>query len=155
LHFLRCLERDDPETFRLLKKDFDRAEVDRAYRGKLFGRLYSPSLLEATRLLGLEGADVRASGAYVHADGRAIFDAVSGVGCSVRGNNPPDYAKEQAALAAIEEVEAEVTARLEALTGLGNVVPAVSGASAVESALKLALVAQYPRRHVVALESGF
>jgi acetylornithine/succinyldiaminopimelate/putrescine aminotransferase len=33
--------------------------------------------------------------------------------------------------------------------------PAVSGASAVEMALKLALVAQFPRRHVLALKSGF
>ena len=33
--------------------------------------------------------------------------------------------------------------------------PAVSGATAVENALKLALVAQFPERHILALKAGF
>ena len=41
------------------------------------------------------------------------------------------------------------------LTGLGNVLPAVSGGTAVENALKAALVARFPRRHVLALRAGF
>jgi acetylornithine/succinyldiaminopimelate/putrescine aminotransferase len=41
------------------------------------------------------------------------------------------------------------------LTGLPNVVPAVSGASAVETALRLALVAAWPRQQVVVLRGGF
>lgn len=155
LHFVRCLERDDPGTFLSLREDLARAEVDLTYRGKLFRGLYSPSLHKAARLLGCETADVRAAGAYVHVDGRAIFDCVSGVACSVRGHNPSEYVRELAALPGAAEVEAELTARLSALTGLGNVLPAVSGASAIESALKMALVAQHPRRHVLALESGF
>jgi acetylornithine/succinyldiaminopimelate/putrescine aminotransferase len=92
----------------------------------------------------------------VRINGRAIFDGVSGVACSVRGHNPPTYAEELAGLpSSLSEVEAEVSARLGRLTGLANVLPAVSGASAVENALKLALVAQYPRQHVLALKSGF
>src|SRR5262249_22818537 len=60
-------------------------------------------------------------------------------------------------IAAMKDVDAEadLAARLRDLTGLEHVLPAVSGASAVESALKLALVAQHPRRHVLALKSGF
>jgi acetylornithine/succinyldiaminopimelate/putrescine aminotransferase len=53
------------------------------------------------------------------------------------------------------DVEVELSDRLRGLTGLGRFLPAVSGASAVENALKLALVAQYPRRHVLALQAGF
>src|SRR5262249_33253739 len=49
----------------------------------------------------------------------------------------------------------EVAARLGALTGLEFALPAVSGGTAVENALKIALVAQFPRRHVLALKSGF
>src|SRR5260370_21615357 len=51
--------------------------------------------------------------------------------------------------------EAEVAARLRDLTGLDNVLPAVSGATAVENALKIALGAQHPRRHVLAVKAGF
>jgi len=53
------------------------------------------------------------------------------------------------------ECRSEVEARLRNLTGLDRVLPAVSGAGGVETALKLALVAQYPRRHVLALKAGF
>jgi len=53
------------------------------------------------------------------------------------------------------ECEAELAARLRNLTGLDCMVPAVSGATAVENALKLALVAQFPKRHVLALKAGF
>jgi acetylornithine/succinyldiaminopimelate/putrescine aminotransferase len=156
LHFMRCLERDDPEFIASLAPELRRVEADLKYRGELYRRLYSPSLYKAARLTGCDTADVRAAGGFVYVDGRAIFDGVSGVACSVRGHNPPGYAEELAAPGAgLPEVEAEVAARLRDLTGLGNVLPAVSGASAVESALKLALVAQHPRRYVLALKSGF
>ncbi len=45
--------------------------------------------------------------------------------------------------------------RLRDLTGLNWLLPAVSGATAIENALKLALVAQHPKRHVLALKAGF
>jgi acetylornithine/succinyldiaminopimelate/putrescine aminotransferase len=41
------------------------------------------------------------------------------------------------------------------LTGLPNVVPAVSGADAVETALRLALIAAWPARQVVVLRGGY
>ncbi len=155
LHFMRCLERDDPQFHAALAPELARAETDLKYRGDLYRRLYSASLYKAARLTGCDTADVRAAGSYVHIDGRAIFDGVSGVACSVRGHNPPTYLEDLETLPEFQEVEAEVTGRLRDLTGLGNVLPAASGASAVENALKLALVAQYPRRHVLALKSGF
>jgi acetylornithine/succinyldiaminopimelate/putrescine aminotransferase len=75
----------------------------------------------------------------------------------MRGHNPPTYLEETLApgMPGGPGLEAELSERLRDLTGLGRVLPAVSGATAVESALKLALVAQYPRRHVLALEAGF
>jgi acetylornithine/succinyldiaminopimelate/putrescine aminotransferase len=41
------------------------------------------------------------------------------------------------------------------LTGLPHLVPAVSGASAVEHALQLGLVAQHPKNYVLAFTGGF
>jgi acetylornithine/succinyldiaminopimelate/putrescine aminotransferase len=120
----------------------------------LFRRLYSPSLANAIAATGFDTPNIRAEGNFVFADGRKVFDGVSGVACSVRGHNPPHYAEEIAALAEVD-CETAVNTQLRELTGLEHLLPAVSGASAVEIALKLALVAQFPRRHVLALKSGF
>jgi acetylornithine/succinyldiaminopimelate/putrescine aminotransferase len=155
LHFLRCLEVADPSFFAGIAAELDRAHADLALRAALFRRLYSPSLAGAIRAAGLDAADVRAAGSFVHVAGRKIFDGVSGVACSARGHNPLTYAEELAQLGPREDCERELAERLRALTGLGRVLPAVSGATAVESALKIALVAQHPRRHVLALKAGF
>jgi acetylornithine/succinyldiaminopimelate/putrescine aminotransferase len=155
LHFLRCLEAADPDFHAALAADLRRVEADPGFRAALFRRMYSPSLARATRAAGLDGADVRASGSFVHAGGRRIFDGVSGVACSARGHNPPTYAAEMAALGAPEDCERELAERLRDLTGLGALLPAVSGATAVENGLKIALAAQYPKRTVLALKAGF
>jgi acetylornithine/succinyldiaminopimelate/putrescine aminotransferase len=155
LHFLRCLEQADPGFHASLAPDLAKIHSDLAHRGELFRRLYSPSLYQATCATGFASADVRAAGDFVFVDGRPIFDAISGVACSVRGHNPPSYAGDLAAQDDAATCRAEVAARLRELTGLECLVPAVSGATAVENALKLALVAQFPRRHVVALKAGF
>jgi acetylornithine/succinyldiaminopimelate/putrescine aminotransferase len=155
LHFLRCLEGADPDFHAAVAADLERIEADPALRGEVFRRLYSPSLYKAIRAAGFATPNVRAAGDFVWADGRKVFDAVSGVACSVRGHNPATYAEEMAALGDPEECRREVEARLRDLTGLENVLPAVSGATAVENALKIALVAQFPKRYVLALKAGF
>ena len=97
-------------------------------------------------------------GDFVIVNGQPIFDAVSGVACSVRGHNPATYAEE------MEELGSRPPdcrggsrgAPATNLTGFGaTCLPAVSGATAVENALKVALVAQFPKRHVLALKAGF
>jgi acetylornithine/succinyldiaminopimelate/putrescine aminotransferase len=155
LHFMKCLMRQDAEFHANLALDLSRIENDLAYRAAQFRRLYSPSLYKAIRATGFETKDVRASGAFVTLNGRKIFDGVSGVACSIRGHNPSTYAEEMEGLGSLEECRAEVAQRLRDLTDLDCVLPAVSGATAVENALKIALIAQFPRRHVLALKSGF
>jgi acetylornithine/succinyldiaminopimelate/putrescine aminotransferase len=155
LHFLKCLEQADPEFHASLAQDLAKIQADLAIRRHLFACLYSPSLGRAIRATGFDTADVRAAGDFVFVNGRRIFDAVSGVACSVRGHNPSSYAAEMEDLGRLPDCPAEVAGRLRDLTGLGCVLPAVSGATAVENALKVALVAQYPRRHVLALKAGF
>jgi acetylornithine/succinyldiaminopimelate/putrescine aminotransferase len=155
LHFLKCLEKADPPFQAAIQQDLDRIQVDIDYRRALFRRLYSPSLYKAIRATGCDTPDVRAAGDFVFVDGRKIFDGVSGVACSVRGHNPSSYAEELAGQPDLDQCRAEVTERLRNLTGLECVLPAVSGATAIENALKIALVAQFPRRHVLALKAGF
>lgn len=154
LHFMRCLAQDDPEFHATVADDLHLIETDANVRKTLFRRLYSPSLAKAIAATGFDTANVRAAGAFVLLNGVRVFDGVSGVACSVRGHNPPTFGAEMDALAGVD-CEAEVADRLRDLTGLDCVLPAVSGASAVEIALKVGLVAQFPRRHVLALKAGF
>jgi acetylornithine/succinyldiaminopimelate/putrescine aminotransferase len=155
LHFLRCLAKADPEFRASLAADLEKIETDLGVRRDVFRRLYSPSLYRVIRTTGFDTADVRAAGDFVFVNGERVFDAVSGVACSVRGHNPNTYADEMERLGSAADCEAEVTTRLRDLTGLDSVLPAVSGATAVENALKVALAVQYPRRHVLALQAGF
>jgi acetylornithine/succinyldiaminopimelate/putrescine aminotransferase len=154
-HFMRCLERADPEFHAAMEPELARIAADSTFRGDVFRRLYSPSLYRMIRMAGFDGADMRTQGDFISVDGRKVLDAVAGVACSIRGHNPAGYVDEVEQLDDGSDAAAELAQRLHALTGLEHVLPAVSGASAVESALKLALVAQYPRRHVLALKAGF
>lgn len=155
LHFLNCLKAADPPFWASVASELARITGDRAHRGEVFRRLYSPALGKTIRAAGFDVPGVRAAGDFVHVGERRVFDLVSGVACSVRGHNPPTYAAELAALADVSDPVAEVAARLRDLTGLGNVLPAVSGAGAIENALRLALVARHPKRFVLALKSGY
>jgi acetylornithine/succinyldiaminopimelate/putrescine aminotransferase len=155
LHFMRCLREADPAFHAALAQDLDRIRTDLDVRRDLFGRLHNPSLCRTIRATGFDTSDVRATGDFAVVNGRRIFDAVSGVACSVRGHNPVSYTEELEGQGGLPEIEAEMVERLRKLTGFECVLPAVSGATAVENALKIALTVQYPRRHVLALKAGF
>ena len=171
LHFMNCLETADPDFIDFYGDVLQEARTDLARRAEWFRRYYNPSLYRLIRATGFSTEVVRATGSFVVVDSRSIFDAVSGVACSFRGHNPVGYGGERNPLghvpppgptgAAVESAdpglatEAELRWRLESLTGLEFFLPAVSGATAVENALKLALVAQFPRRHILALKAGF
>jgi acetylornithine/succinyldiaminopimelate/putrescine aminotransferase len=157
-HFMNCLAEADPDFFRRHAEEFRALLEDLTKRGDAFRRYYNPALYRLIRAAGLETKDVRGAGSFVVADGRPIFDVVGGVACSLRGHNPPTYADETQSTSEWGDgpaLEAELGRRLRYLTGLGSFLPAVSGATAVENALKVALVAQFPRRHIVALKAGF
>ena len=154
LHFIQCLQQADPEMGAELASELRHVDIDLALRGVLFRQLYSRSLAGAISMTGCTTADVRASGHFISVNGRNVFDAVGGVACSVRGHNPPDYLVELERFSDTD-CEAALAARLRDLTGLDHLTPAVSGASAVENALRLALVAQHPKRRVLALKAGF
>jgi acetylornithine/succinyldiaminopimelate/putrescine aminotransferase len=171
LHFMNCLAKSDPDFHARYLEVFQGLLTDLSRRGDYFRRYYSRALYRLIRTTGFDTADVHAAGSFIVVNGRPVFDAVSGVACSFRGHNPVAYAAEMKALEFVRprtgRVEAaksagggpahesELGRRLEDLTGLGFFLPAVSGATAVENALKIALIAQFPKRHVLALEAGF
>jgi acetylornithine/succinyldiaminopimelate/putrescine aminotransferase len=155
LHFLRCLKEDDPAFFARVSPQLERIIHDPNYRRLIFARLYSPSLARAAGAVGWDRKHLRASGHYITVDERPVFDTVAGVACSIRGHNPPEFCAEILTLDRVPDYRQAVAERLQQLTGLGNLLPAVSGASAVENALRIGLAAQFPRTHVLAFRGGF
>jgi acetylornithine/succinyldiaminopimelate/putrescine aminotransferase len=155
LHFLRCLQEDDPGFIASAADELRRIASEPAHCQRLFARLYSPSLGKTISSLGFADRDVTAAGHYVTVAGRPIFDGVAGIACSMRGHNPPNYVRELMDLLPAAESRQAVCERLRELTGLDGMVPAVSGASAVENALRLGLAARFPQKYVLALQGGF
>jgi acetylornithine/succinyldiaminopimelate/putrescine aminotransferase len=155
LHFLRCLAGADPAFHDSIAAELERIRRDAELCVTLLGRLYSPFLKKAMRTLGFDTLRTQASGHYVISRGRKVFDGVAGVACSIRGHNPDGYLDGLADPEEPDAVRGLLGARLKELTGLGHLLPAVSGATAVENALRLALVARHPRPYVLALRGGF
>lgn len=133
----------------------ERLDRDAEFRYATLRALYSRSLARLASALGLRHGRIEAAGHYYAARGQRVFDGVAGVACSVRGHNPPGFVDECRELGPSGACRAELRERLEALTGLPRWIPAVSGASAVEHALRIGLTAQSPRDWVLALRGGF
>lgn len=155
LHLMNCLRRSLPRFISRYQAALQRIESDPRFRYAQFRDLYSRSLAKLTSVVGADVGNVRADGHFVMVGGRLIFDGVAGVACSIRGHNPRTFVEDLRRTGDIESCHAELTARLAELTGLPHMVPAVSGASAVEHALKLGLASQSPRSYVLALRGGF
>lgn len=155
LHFMRRLEATQPNFVARQAVALRRIETDLEFRRRWFSQSYSPSLAKLISAVDLDQRAMHAVGNYIEASGRRLFDGVAGVACSVRGHNPPAYADELNFAEDVDACREEVRTRLHALTGLPHATPAVSGASAVEHALKIALASQYPRTHVLALQGGY
>ena len=145
---MRCLEYADATFFNNIAEDLELIHSNIKFRTKVFGNYYNSALLKFMT------ADVEASGGFIYSEDRKIFDCVSGVACSIRGHNPPNYLEELQSIKDKDE-RIELTNLLYQYTGIENIVPAVSGASGVENALRIALTAQHPRRHVLVLKGGF
>jgi acetylornithine/succinyldiaminopimelate/putrescine aminotransferase len=155
LHFMKCLEHDDPsfvaESSDLLKRIDSEPILCKA----LLGDLYNPFLSETLALLGFDTPNVHTDGHYLIIEGRRVFDGVGGVACSVRGHNPTTYVEELAGQSRRDDYRDAAIDHLNKLTGLDCMLPAVSGACAVENALRIGLTAQYPRKYILALKGGF
>jgi acetylornithine/succinyldiaminopimelate/putrescine aminotransferase len=155
LHFLKCLEQAEPNFYSSISGELERIKEDAAFCSSLLGKLYSPFLARAIQRLGFDTPHVQAAGHYIVAGRRKIFDCVAGVACSIRGHNPNSYVEEIARLESLPDSRSLASARLQELTGLEYLLPAVSGATAVENALRIGLAAHFPKKYVLAFKGGF
>ena len=64
LHFLKCLEKEDPDFHARMAPELERIRADPMVREALFRRLYSASLSKAARMAGFDTPNVRARGDY-------------------------------------------------------------------------------------------
>jgi len=155
LHFMRRLEATQPAFVARHADALRLIETDLQFCRKCFSELYSPSLARLISAINLDQRAMQAVGHSIEVSGRRLFDGVAGVACSIRGHNPLDYANELNVAEDFDICREEVASRLHALTGLPHAIPAVSGASAIEHALKIGLACQFPRTHVLALQGGY
>jgi acetylornithine/succinyldiaminopimelate/putrescine aminotransferase len=153
-HFLRWFPRLLPSLSERLRPELQGLLVDPQLLLGVFRGLFSPSLAKLIVAAGFHREDVTAQGHYIHVGGRRLFDGVGGVACSLRGHNPETWCSEVEQLAG-RDCRRESATLLGELTGLPNLVPGVSGASAVEIALRLALTAAWPAKQVVVLRGGY
>ncbi len=155
MHFLKCLEENSQGFFNQIRPALQLLLVDQEKLLRAFRDMFSPSLARMITAAGFADEEVTASGHFFRAGSRRIFDGVAGVACSLRGHNPQTWVSEMISSGFGVDPRRELQERLCRLTGLRHFVPAVSGASAAEHALRIALVAQSPRRTIVALRGGY
>ena len=145
------------------KAEIDRAaaEIDESQRAtvRYYARHVNP---KGVILFASVGADRR----YLSARGtgftlrttrgeRVIFDALGSYGSCMRGHNPPDVEEVVDHHDPARDYWRELEGELKVQTGLPRALPAVSGATAVESALIVSLCAQAPRKKIVVFDKGF
>lgn len=153
-HFLKCMEMFAPQLMQNLHEELETLLLDHRQLRRTYRELFNPSLERMIKAAGFDEEEVTATGHYVRVGSRRLFDGIGGVACSLRGHNPEDWHQE---IRDTNSMEARDTVQkiLSDRTGLRHHVPAVSGASAAENALRMALAAQWPRKHVVVLRGGF
>ncbi|MBD3673432.1 MAG: aminotransferase class III-fold pyridoxal phosphate-dependent enzyme [Planctomycetaceae bacterium] len=155
LHLTKSLTAAYPEFIARIQPTLDRVRRDLSFRGETFAALFSPSLRKAIRTLNFNQGNVIAQGHHVMIGQRCYFDGVAGVACSIRGHNPPTYVTDLESGDSPAEARNYVAEQLKHLSGLEHHVPGVSGGGAVETALKLGLAAQFPKKYVLAFQGGF
>jgi acetylornithine/succinyldiaminopimelate/putrescine aminotransferase len=104
---------------------------------------------------------VRAHGAVIDVKDKqgnniSILDYVGGCGCALRGHNPQDVIGEVLDKHQIGySYWSDISGRLKDISGFSYAFPAVSGATAVEIALGLALAANTNRKKVITFKGNY
>jgi len=132
-----------------------------AERWRRFESHVNPHLLRLQRRSGLDFEALRGEGSNLtirdrHGHQRQILDCISGAGSVVRGHAPPDLVAEVLETHdPTRDYWRELSRNLAGATGLRHAFPAVSGATAVEIALTLALLAADERRRIVVFRGNY
>lgn len=120
-------------------------------------RFVNPALASMFKLMNWAmDIDRSAGGRLILRDGRSIIDFAGGAGASLRGHNPADISEDVLQVHRPEhDYFADLERKLADLSGYDNCFPAVSGATAVDIAVRLALAARPGRRKIVVLKGNY
>ncbi len=126
---------------------------------RFFSRHVNPKVALLMASAGIDRRVLTAKGAVLTVaspDGPVrVIDALGSYGACMRGHNPEDITEVLDRHDSKIDYWRELSEELHAQTGYRHVLPAVSGATAVEAALAMALAAQSPRKKVVVFDRGF
>jgi acetylornithine/succinyldiaminopimelate/putrescine aminotransferase len=122
-----------------------------------WARYINPAMAKMEPIFGMDLEVKSASGARLQLDdGREILDCCGGFGSNFRGHNPRDVPVEVLAVHKPEhDYYADLEEFLTGLTGFDKAFPAVSGATAVDQAAALAMLANPTRTKVVTFTGNF
>ena len=84
-----------------------------------------------------------------------ILDGIAGSGCCLRGHNPSDLVEVLDSHDSSRDYWQELCEKLKSLTPFSYVFPAVSGSSAVDIGIILALLAKGPRKRIVTFNHNY
>ncbi len=123
-------------------------------RKEYFANYVNPKLIKLYKMTGYDFDVIKAQGSYftVQKDNKKyeVFDCVGGGGLSIFGHNPEDLNEKVINKHDVKtDYVKKLTLKLKDLTGYDHFFPSVSGASAVESAITMALMAQSSQKQKV------
>jgi acetylornithine/succinyldiaminopimelate/putrescine aminotransferase len=140
-----------------LEAELDAIAASMPARLDAFRRYVNSFAGDAMAAFGLAVDIVEARGSRLRlADGRTVLDCTGGAGANLRGHNPPDIVPD-----VLDRHDPDddhrglLAASLSALTGFSQVFPAVSGATAVEAAMTLAMLANPDRPLVLTFDGNY
>lgn len=84
-----------------------------------------------------------------------VIDCVGGSGCSLRGHNPEGIEQTVYSYQNKQDYWSELSKEINKLTGLGYCIPAISGSSAVDLALTLAILAINPKKTILTFKENY
>ena len=121
-----------------------------------WGQHVNPGMAALGPLFGMD-LDVHQAlgGRFRTADGRDIFDCSGGFGSNLRGHNPPDVSELLRSHDPSHDYFADLGTLLGRLTKFPRTFAAVSGATAVDLAATLGLLANPERRKVLTFKGNF
>lgn len=137
--------------------EFLRIDNNYDVRAKYFAACVNPKATRMYQMMGLGIDVVRGRGARLWlADGTEIIDTTGCFGCNLRGHNPPDLISEVLDKHdPTRDYFVDLERSLVAMTGFHRVFPAVSGATAVDVALSMAMLASPKRTRIVTFRGNY
>jgi acetylornithine/succinyldiaminopimelate/putrescine aminotransferase len=135
---------------------FQKIDSDFSTTIEYWGKHVNPGMAELASIFGMDMNVRQASGGRLYMqDGHEVIDCSGGFGSNLRGHNPPDILSTLAQHDPKYNYFADLEQILTSLTKFSYAFPAVSGATAVDIAATLGILANPDRKKIVTFIGNF